>query len=137
MRTTATDVMDDLATRSILQVDRSSKKEVKAAVRAVQRFLVNKGFRRGKKKGTFNLHLKEHITIMRDNYIVRMTEENEKRARRIVYMDESYIHKNYSRHEDSLYDPNDLQDLTTEEEDDDSDDSTASGFDDDSESDAE
>lgn len=28
-------------------------------------------------------------------------------------MDESYIHKNYNRHEDSLYAPNDEQDLIT------------------------
>ena len=42
-----------------------------------------------------------------------MMEENEKKTRRIIYMDESYIHKNYCRHEDSLYDPNDEQDLTT------------------------
>ena len=29
----------------------------------------------------------------------------------MVYMDESYIHKNYHRHDDSLFDPNDEQDL--------------------------
>ena len=28
-------------------------------------------------------------------------------------MDESYIHKNYCKHKDSLYNPNDEQDLTT------------------------
>ena len=36
-----------------------------------------------------------------------------KRGRRILYMDESYINKNYCRHEDSMYDRNDEQDLTT------------------------
>ncbi len=51
--------------------------------------------------------------LMRDEYVKRMSEENVLKTRRIVYMDESYIHKNYCRHEDSLYDPNDEQDLTT------------------------
>ena len=41
-----------------------------------------------------------------------MIEENQIAIRRVVYMDESYI-KNYCRHSDSLYDPNDEQDLTT------------------------
>ena len=38
---------------------------------------------------------------------------NDDGKRRIVYMDESYIHKNYCRDDDSLYDPNDEQDLET------------------------
>ena len=42
-----------------------------------------------------------------------MMKENVARQRRIVYMDESYIRKNYCRHEDSLYDTNDEKDLTT------------------------
>ena len=50
---------------------------------------------------------------MRDKYVMTMTNANECKIRRIVYMDESYIHKNYCRHDDSLYDPNDEQDLTT------------------------
>jgi transposase len=57
--------------------------------------------------------LKESILRYRDEYVMRMIAENEAKKRRIVYMDESYIHKNYCRHEDSLYDPNDEQDLTT------------------------
>lgn len=112
-RTVAKDIMDFLASRSLLYVDRSSEKSVKAGLRAVQRFLVAKGYERGKKKGAKNYRLKEHIAVMRDKYVLRMTEENDKKTRRIVYMDESYIHKNYCRHEDSLYDPNDEQDLTT------------------------
>ena len=108
-RTVAKDVMDFLASRSLLYVDRSSEKSVKAGLRAVQRFLVAKGYERGKKKGTKSYRLKEHIAVMRDKYFLQMTEENDKKTRRIVYMDESYIHKNYGRHEYSLYDPNDEQ----------------------------
>lgn len=49
--------------------------------------------------------------VVRDRYVLRVTEENLSKKRRIVYMDESYIHKNYCHHEDSLFDPNDEQDL--------------------------
>ena len=49
----------------------------------------------------------------RDAYVQRMTETNNDVSRRIVYMDESYIHKNYHRHDDSIFDPNDEQDLET------------------------
>ena len=50
---------------------------------------------------------------MRDKYFKLMMEEERRKTRRIFYMDESYIHKNYCRHEDSLYDPNDEQDFKT------------------------
>ena len=49
----------------------------------------------------------------RDAYVQRMTETNNDVSRRIVYMDESYIHKNNHRHDDSIFDPNDEQDLET------------------------
>lgn len=29
----------------------------------------------------------------------------------MVYLDESYVHQNYARHDDSLFDPNNEQDL--------------------------
>ena len=45
--------------------------------------------------------------------MLRMAEEIDKKSQRIEYMDESYIHKNYCKHKDSLYNPNDEQDLTT------------------------
>jgi len=40
-----------------------------------------------------------------------MTALNQDPTRRAVYMDESNIHKNYQGHDDSLFDPNDEQDL--------------------------
>ena len=54
----------------------------------------------------------ENISL-RDEYVTRMVAEASAKNRRIVYMDESYVHKNYCRHDDSLYDPNDEQDLQT------------------------
>ena len=112
-RTVAKVVMDFLASRSLLYEDGLSEKSVKAVFCAVQRFLVAKRYERGKEKGAKNYRLKEHIAVMRDKYILPMTEENDKKTLRIVYMDESYIHKNYCRHGDALYDPNDEHDLTT------------------------
>ena len=43
-RTVAKDVMDFLVSRSLLHVDCSSEKSMKAGLRAVQRFLVAKGY---------------------------------------------------------------------------------------------
>ena len=57
--------------------------------------------------------LREENIRKRDEYVQLMTKANKDPSRRIVYMDESYIHKNYHRHDDSLFDPNDEQDLET------------------------
>ena len=96
-----------------MMVDRSSSSSMKAALQAVQRFLLRKGYKRGKKNGNQNYRLKEKNLIMRDEYVQKMVTEGDLQTQRIDYMDESYIHKNYCQHEDSLYDPNDEQDLTT------------------------
>ena len=49
----------------------------------------------------------------RNKYVKLMMKENMARECKVLYIDEIYIHKNYCRHEDSLYDPNDKQYLTT------------------------
>lgn len=110
-RTVAKDVMVFLHKEGYLGYNENDRTSVASALRCVQRFLVKKGYRRGKKKGSQNYRLKEDILVKRNQYARRMMEENESGQRRIVYMDESYIHHHYSRHEDSLYDPNDEQDL--------------------------
>ena len=114
-RTVAKDVLDLLLTNGILpEVQRNNKKSMRSALRGVQRYCVSKGFKRGsRKKGCQHYRLSEHNIIARDKYVVRMMNEYAKRKRRVVYMDDSYIHKNYCRHDDSLYDPNDEQDLQT------------------------
>lgn len=113
-RTVAKDVLEYLVARGIMRVDMSNKSSLKAGLRAVQRFLTRRGYKRGKKKGNnYSYRLKESIMVKRDEYVLRMSEEYEKKERRIVYMDESYIHQNYCRYDDSLYDPNDEQDLIT------------------------
>ena len=70
------------------------------AVRSVQRYQVCKGFHRGKKKGSQHYRLKSHILEKRNKYVQCMMKENMARQRRIIYMYERYIHKNYCCYED-------------------------------------
>ena len=65
-----------------------------------------------KRKGVNRIVKKVDIMLKRDNYVMHILQEYKNNTRRIVYMDESYIHQNYCRHDDLLYDPNDEQDLT-------------------------
>ena len=110
-RTVAKDIMDFLDGVGFITVDHESKKDVNAALRSVQRYLLRLGYKRGKKKGMQNYKLREENVRKRDEYVQFMTALNEDPTRRAVYMDESYIHKNYQRHDDLLFDPNDEQDL--------------------------
>lgn len=45
--------------------------------------------------------------MKRDQYVQFMTAMNQGPLRRVFYKDERYIHKDYQRHGDSLFDPND------------------------------
>ena len=110
-RVVAKGVMDFLEQEGIISVDRSSSKTISSTLRSVQRFLKRKGYKRGKKKGCTSYALREVNQHKRDVYVSRMLDENSTPTRRVVYMDESYIHQHYSRHDDSLYDPSDEQDL--------------------------
>ena len=110
-RTVAKDVMSFLHDCGYITVDRSCNNDIDAALRSVQRFLTRIGFKRGSKRGMKCLKLTAENNLKRDQYVQFMTAVNQDPARRVVYMDESYIHKNYQRNEDSLFDPNDEQDL--------------------------
>jgi len=111
----AKDVMEFLEQIGYIAVNREDKKSVNAALRSVQRFLKNLGYKRGKKKES-SYRLKEEHIRERDAYVLQMIRANLAVTRRIVYMDESYIHKNYQRHDDSPFDPNDEQDLEMKEQ---------------------
>ena len=110
-RTVAKDVVDYLDGCGYITVDREKKKDVNAALRSVQRYLQRLGYKRGKKKGMQNYRLREENIRKRDEYVQFMTAVNKDPTRRVVYTDESYIHKNYQRNDDSLFDPNDEQDM--------------------------
>ena len=90
---------------------RICKKNFNAALRTVQRFLAIIGYKQGKKKGMKSYKLRAENVLKRDQYVQFMTAVNQDPYRRVVYMDESYIHKNYQCHDDSLFDPNDKHDL--------------------------
>ena len=66
---------------------------MKATLRAVQRFFVPKRYECGKNKSAKSHHVKKHIAIMRDKYVLQMTREKEKITRRIVFMSESTLIK--------------------------------------------
>ena len=61
--------------------------------------------------GMICYRLKKHNIRKHDEYIQKLTAINTKGIQRVIYMDESYIHKNYQQYNDSLFDPNDEQDL--------------------------
>ena len=70
------------------------------SVRSMQHYLMCKGFRWGTKKGSRHYRLNSHIPEKRNKYVRRMMKENMARQRRIIYMYERYIHKNYCCYED-------------------------------------
>lgn len=101
VRTTAKDVMIFLKDSGRLDFDESS---YSGSLRKVQRYLKRNGYQRGNRPGKASLKLRNNLKLQRDIYVNKMICNSESR---FVYLDESYIHCNYSRHEDSLYDPND------------------------------
>jgi hypothetical protein len=90
----------------------------KAAYRNVQMWLKEFGeYERGKRKGNLvpssqNVAKKHHY--LRTFFVNRAKPPGERL--REVYMDESYIHEHYPQNEDSLYDPNDKQDVIYQKE---------------------
>ena len=53
----------------------------------------------------------QHIIQKKDAYVTKMMKVNTSRTHWVVYMDKSYVHKRYSSHEDSMFDPDDKHDL--------------------------
>lgn len=110
-RTVARDAMDLLAHIHVIKVDYDSPTAVASALRSVRRYLRHLGYKRGKKKGVLSYQLREENARKRDIYLSMMMQVRDEKQRRVVYLDESYVHQNYARHDDSLFDPNDKQDL--------------------------
>ncbi|EGD82669.1 hypothetical protein PTSG_03330 [Salpingoeca rosetta] len=104
-RTVAKDVLGFFCSSGVLPMysDPTSKAN---ALRAVQRYLESLGYERGQRGGCTTYMEKEEVLIKRDAYITQMIKARQQR-RRIVYLDESYIHHHYRRHDESLYDPGD------------------------------
>jgi hypothetical protein len=90
----------------------------KAAFQNVQRWLKEfGGYERGKRKGNL---VPSPQNVAKKHHYLRTFFANRAKAPverlREVYMDESYIHEHYHRNEDSLFDPNDEQDVICQKE---------------------
>jgi len=88
------------------------KKEYATAYRTMRRWLERNNYKRGKRSG--NIKMKEHVAIKRDLYLSAFFANQALPAQerlREVYLDESYIHQHYKKDADSIWDPNDDQDL--------------------------
>lgn len=84
-------------------VNISTAADSAAALRSVQRFLRHNGYKRDKKSNAISYRLGDNVRQMRDAYVKRMMCElnaNQTQRKRCVYLDESYIHHNYKRHDD-------------------------------------
>ena len=116
-RTTARQVLDFLIEKNYLviptEMDRlPCKKSYNSAYRNVRRFVATLGYQRGRRTG--NMVPSPEQTLKVHNYLkafqANRNSSDEERLRE-VYMDESYIHEHYHRNDDSLWDPNDDQDV--------------------------
>lgn len=114
---TSKEVLEFLISKQYLNVTQDSngcldKTALSTARRSVQRWLLKNGFSRGKKSK--NLLLSNKITAWRNKYL-RIIMENRGKIPtdqlQEVYLDESYIHQHYSKSNNSLYDPNDNEDI--------------------------
>ncbi|ETV69555.1 hypothetical protein H257_14791 [Aphanomyces astaci] len=111
-RTVGKDVLAHLLENGVVVVDPCCPKDYAACLRAVQVFLSQQGYERGKRKGTISYRMTKSHEETRDAYVALMVPTVTHAPRRpVVYLDESFIHHHYSRHADSLYDPTD--DATT------------------------
>lgn len=111
LRTVAKDVMDLFARYNLIQVEHDSAKAVSAAVQSVRRYLHFLGYKRGRKRSSTSYRLREENVGKRDEYLSLMKHIITAREQRVVYLDESYVHHNYDRHDDSIFDPSDEQDI--------------------------
>ena len=103
--------MDFLGGCGFITVNQENKKDVKSVLRSVQRYLYRLGYKRGKENSMYKYNLREDNIQKCDEYVQFMTAVNQDPTRRVVYMYESYIHKNYQCHDDLLFDPNDKRDM--------------------------
>eukprot|EP00049_Salpingoeca_infusionum_P003784 m.70817 g.70817 ORF g.70817 m.70817 type:complete len:604 (+) comp12270_c0_seq1:27-1838(+) len=107
--TAAKDVVQFLIERGQLpRTCNSTRTSAAAALRSVQRYIATLGWVRGTAPGCKTYREREHIVLLRDAYVLKMT--SAVKERRIVYMDESYINHLHTCHHDSLYDPTETRD---------------------------
>lgn len=116
-RVTARQLVDFLVEKGQLKINRDEtglfdKKSLETAYRAVRRFVEALGYQRGKRTGNIiqKRSVVEHKAKYLREFFANRAVPAEDRMRE-VYMDESYIHEHYHRNDDSIWDPNDDQDV--------------------------
>ncbi|RHY24173.1 hypothetical protein DYB32_008962 [Aphanomyces invadans] len=105
VRTVAKDVLALLAEAGIMHCNAEDKASMSACLRVVQLYLAKLGFKRGKRRGHASYSVSSAHAAARDIYVQHMSRLPPEAP--VVYLDESYIHHHYSRHQDSLFDPTD------------------------------
>jgi transposase len=117
-RVTGEEVTHHLIAESLLDVEKEDeetfdRKALDSARRAVRRFLIQHGYKRGKKKGAIVASPKNEFE--RDFYLSTLLQNRLKPPQerlREVYLDESYCHHHYLwKPSETIYDPNDDQDI--------------------------
>ncbi|ETV91531.1 hypothetical protein H310_13913 [Aphanomyces invadans] len=105
-RTVAWDVLALLIDHNVVFVGATRPNDYSAGFRAVQVFLSNEGYARGKRAGRTEFRMTKADEMAWDAYFSMMVPTGVMRPRRpVVHLDESFIQHHYTRHEDSLYDP--------------------------------
>ena len=97
-RTVAKDLLAYLESEHILPPVQDSPQGRASSIRAVQRYIKAIGWRRGRRSRKGLLKESPSVLLQRDQYIQFMIENVT--ARRVVYLDESYIHHHYKNTDD-------------------------------------
>ncbi|KAG7373531.1 DDE superfamily endonuclease [Nitzschia inconspicua] len=116
-RVTARQVLDYLVSVNIISVETGEDgvmipKAFATAYRSVQRWLKKNFYNRCRRTG--NLVMKESVILHKQRFLRRFWANRNalpEEQLREVMLDESYIHQHYHRNDDSLWDPNDEQDI--------------------------
>ncbi|KAG9415679.1 hypothetical protein AC1031_000063 [Aphanomyces cochlioides] len=107
-RTVAKDIVTLLQQHGHVTIKPNDKKDEASCLRAVQQFLIKQGYERGKRSGQTPYRLSAAHLLACDTYIEYMVAVVQLAPKTpVVYIDESFIHHHYSRHNHSLYDPED------------------------------
>ncbi|RHY50549.1 hypothetical protein DYB30_010735 [Aphanomyces astaci] len=106
-RTVAKDVLSLLLDNNIVAVASGSPKDYASCLRSVQAFLAKEVYARGKRSVPTEYRMSK-AQDARDAYVVMMVPTVTMMPRRpVVYLGENFIHHRYTRHDDSLYHPDD------------------------------
>ncbi|ETV78314.1 hypothetical protein H257_07900 [Aphanomyces astaci] len=89
----------------VIQCNTQDRGSSASCLRIVQIYLEKLGFKRGKRRDKATYSVSSAYAAAQDIYVQKMNNLDANTP--VVYMDESYIHHHYTRHQDSLFDPTD------------------------------